>query len=29
VGLVTFMYAGLGKRQTQRYKVPQDQFFVG
>ncbi len=29
IGLVTFMYAGIGNRQSQRYRVPQDQFFIG
>ena len=29
IGLVTFMYAGIGSREPQRYKVPQDQFFIG
>jgi len=29
VGLVTFVYAGLGKMDNQRYRVPADKFFVG
>jgi len=29
IGLVTFVYAGIGRRETQRYKYPQDSFFVG
>lgn len=29
VGLVTFVYAGVGKVDNQRYRVPADKFFVG
>ncbi len=29
IGLATFLYAGLGRRDAQRYRCPQDRFFVG
>jgi trk system potassium uptake protein TrkH len=29
IGLVTFVYAGIGRRAPRRYRYPQDSFFVG
>ncbi len=29
IGLVTFVYAGIGRRAPQRFRYPQDSFFVG